>query len=279
MIRIGPAGWSYTDWKGIVYPERGRIDQLQYLSQFFRTIEINNTFYRPPAAKTSASWARRTEHNRDFRFTLKLSRHFTHEREAIDGSDVREWTDGVEPLCQAGKIGAILLQFPWSFKNDDQSRQYLVRLVEAFQSLPLVVEVRHASWDQDSVLELLSHLRVGICNVDQPVIGKSLRPHSHVTSKVSYFRFHGRNYRDWFREGAGRDARYNYLYREEEVDQQVDLVEATRDQAEDVYVIYNNHYRGQAVVNALQLRRRLEGSLTDIPEALANRYPVLSQRE
>ena len=279
MIRIGPAGWSYTDWKGIVYPERGRIDQLQYLSQFFQTIEINSTFYRPPAPKTSSSWARRTQHNRDFRFTLKLSRNFTHERKAIGGNEVREWTNGVGPLCEAGKVGAVLLQFPWSFKNDDQSRQYLVRLVEAFQSLPLVVEVRHASWDQNSVLDLLFHLRVGICNVDQPVIGKSLKPHSYATSRVGYFRFHGRNYPDWFRKGAGRDTRYNYLYREEEIDEQVDLVKATRDQAEDVYVIYNNHYRGQAVVNALQLRWRLEGSLTDIPEPLANRYPDLSQRK
>jgi uncharacterized protein YecE (DUF72 family) len=113
--------------------------------------------------------------------------------------------------------------------------------------------------------------------VDQPLIGDSLSPQCHVNSPVGYFRCHGRNYQDWFREEAGRDDCYNYLYDRQELDQQVELVEGMREQAEEVYVIYNNHYQGQAVVNALQLRHRIEGKIPSIPEPLAKAYPEMSE--
>ncbi|MDA2934049.1 DUF72 domain-containing protein [Acidobacteria bacterium AH-259-D05] len=277
MIRIGPAGWSYRDWEGIVYPRQTRFDQLRYLSQFFTTIEVNSTFYGAPRAKTTESWIQHTDHSADFRFTLKLGQNFTHQRERLDSGEVRQWKEGAAPLVVAGKLGAVLVQFPWSFKNNQESRRYLVELVGRFSELPLVVEFRHGSWGQPAVLEFLSDLRVAICSIDQPLIGNSLPAHCHVTSPIGYFRCHGRNYRDWFREDAGRDNRYNYLYSEEELDQQSDLVRGIREQAEEVYVIYNNHYRGQAVLNALQLRQRIEGSITGIPEPLLNTYPQATQ--
>ena len=275
MIRIGPAGWSYRDWEGVIYPKQARLDQLRYLVQFFDTIEINTTFYRPPTAKVAQSWVRRTEHNPNFRFTLKLGRNFTHEREDIDSGEVKEWKEGVTPLNEGGKVGAVLVQFPWSFKNNQESRQYLVKVLETFLEFPLVVEFRHGSWDQQAVLDFLRQLGVGICNIDQPLIGKSVKPGSHVTSSIGYFRCHGRNYRDWFRKEAGRDDRYNYLYSQEELDEQAELVSDMEEKVQDVYVIYNNHFRGQAVVNALQLRRRVEGKAQEVPEAVLNSYPEL----
>jgi uncharacterized protein YecE (DUF72 family) len=277
MIRIGPAGWSYRDWEGVVYPKQPRLDQLQYLSQFFTTIEINSTFYRPPTPKTGASWVRRTEHSPDFRFTVKLGRSFTHQREEMDPAEVRQWKEGVSPLLEAGKVGAVLVQFPWSFKNEHPSREYLVRLVEQFSEMPLVIEFRHASWGQPEVLDLLRDLGVGICGIDQPLISHSLPPHPDVTSDVGYFRLHGRNYDNWFRREAGRDERYNYLYNTEELDQQIDLVSTLKEKVEEVYVIYNNHFQGQAVVNALQLRHRLEGGLQQIPDPLLQTYPQVGR--
>ena len=277
MIRIGPAGWSYRDWEGVVYPKQTQLDQLRYLPEFFTTIEVNSTFYGPPRARTTQSWVERTDHAPDFRFTLKLGRNFTHQRGPFDPDEIQQWKEGAAPLGEAGKLGALLIQFPWSFKNRHESRDYLARLVEHFSEFPLVVEFRHGSWGRPEILEFLRDLGTAVCNVDQPLIGDSLSPQCHVTSPVGYFRCHGRNYHDWFREEAGRDDRYNYLYDKEELDQQYDLVEGMREQAEEVYVIYNNHYQGQAVVNALQLRQRIEGKIPGIPEPLARTYPEMSE--
>ena len=145
LIRVGVAGWSYPDWDGIVYPtgrqqRAARFDPLAFLVGFFDTIEINSTFYRPPKRNTAASWARRSESNADFRFTLKLYKSFTHERCATK-DDEKAVKDGIVPLVEAGKLGAMLLQFPWSFKNEPDSQSYLESLLDRFRDYPLVTEV------------------------------------------------------------------------------------------------------------------------------------------
>jgi uncharacterized protein YecE (DUF72 family) len=114
MIRVGPAGWSYKDWEGFVYPEKPgpKFDPLAYLARFFDTIEINSSFYRPPSASTANSWARRVAHNRGFKFTAKLYRTFTHERGTQTQKDEVDFRTGIDPLSDAGRLGALLLQFP-----------------------------------------------------------------------------------------------------------------------------------------------------------------------
>ncbi|MBI4445500.1 MAG: DUF72 domain-containing protein [Acidobacteria bacterium] len=278
MIRIGPAGWSYPDWSGIVYPVRSRFDPLEYLSHFFDTIEINNTFYRPPAPETSQKWIQRVEHNPRFRFTLKLWQNFTHLSGELNEAEVATFREGILPLQESGTLGVLLVQFPWSFKNTDEGRARLVHILETFAQFPLAVEFRHRSWNQTEIWNLLHHFQVGVCNIDQPVIGQSLRPEAHVTSAIGYLRCHGRNYRNWFREGAGRDARYDYLYSDEEIEEQAGLVRKIAEKAKDVYAIYNNHFRGQAVVNAIQLRRKLEEGFVPIPGPLAETYPELKSQ-
>lgn len=275
MIRVGPAGWSYKDWEGIVYPRKAKIDQLKYLSGFFDTIEINNTFYRPPSFRSAEDWLRRVEENRNFRFTVKLWQNFTHERGQLVPAEIKEWKEGVLPLREAQRLGAILVQFPLSFKNTDEARRHLTSVLEAFSEFPLVVEFRHRSWKEPALLKFLRQLKIGICNIDQPLIGKGIKPDTQVTSRLGYFRCHGRNYREWFRKEAGRDARYDYLYKTEELDEQTELVKAIDEQAEETYAIYNNHYRGQAAVNALQLRRRIEGKPPPVPGCLIEAYPEL----
>ena len=275
MTRIGPAGWSYQDWQGVVYPATPGLDHLRYLSGLFTTIEINNTFYHTVAPRIAESWVSRTQQNPDFRFTVKLWRNFTHQREKLNPGEVKKWKEGIRPLQEAEQLGTVLVQFPWSFKNSHESCQQLIKRIKAFSQFPLVVEFRHSSWYEEEVRNLLCRAGVGICNIDQPLIGKSIRPQSDVTSPISYFRCHGRNYRNWFREGAGRNARYNYLYNGQELNEQVDLIQDLQRKARDVYVIYNNHFRGQAAVNALQVRKQLEGRLQEIPEQLLRTYPEL----
>src|ERR1051326_5268298 len=235
MIYIGPAGWAYKDWEGTVYPQKpGRnFDPLEYLARYFNTIEINSSFYRPPAPPTTKAWAQRVEANKEFTFTAKLHRLFTHERGKAGAADEKEFHEGMAPLVKAGKLGALLLQFPWSFKNTVEDRIYLAELLEKFAEYPLVLEVRHSSWNTPAMYEWLQERGVGICNIDQPVFSKSIRPAALTTSPVGYVRLHGRNYQNWF--------------------------------------------RGQALVNAIEIEAALKEQRVPAPEPLFGVYPRLEE--
>lgn len=251
MLRIGPAGWSYKDWNGTVYPEPRPpdFDELAFIAERFNCIELNNTFYRPAAARMSESWARRTPDG--FVFTAKLWQRFTHEADDWGDAEVATYRDGLAPLREAGKLGAVLAQFAWSFRDGGASRDRLRRIADAFRDAPLVVEVRHVSWaDAPS---LFRELGIGWCNVDQPASATSIQGTAHVTSSVAYVRLHGRNAKAWFTPGAGRDDKYNYLYSEAEIGEWVEKTRRMDAEAEQTYVIANNHFRGQAVTNAVQL--------------------------
>ena len=277
-IRIGPAGWSYKDWEGVVYPRKPgtKFDPLEYLSRFFNTIEINSSFYRPPTASTTKSWAKRIATNEEFAFTAKLHRVFTHERGKATLQDEKAFREGMDVLAKAGRLGAVLVQFPWSFKNTDDERIYLAKLLERFRDYPLVVEVRHTSWNNEEVYEWLAEREVGICNIDQPVFKRSIGPAALTTSSVGYIRLHGRNYENWFREKAPRDDRYNYLYSLDELDPWLVRIKEVARQTRDTYVITNNHFRGQAVVNAVEIKSALEEEPVPAPEPLFAIYPRLS---
>ena len=279
MIYIGPAGWSYKDWEGTVYPEKpGKtFDPLEYLARFFNTIEINSSFYRPPAPSTTKAWANRVSANKQFSFSAKLHRLFTHERGKATKKDEKEFHDGMKPLVKAGKLGALLLQLPWSFKNTVEDRIYLAELLEKFSHYPLVLEVRHASWNTAAMYEWLEERGVGICNIDQPVFSKSIRPAALTTSAVGYVRLHGRNYQNWFREKAPRDERYNYLYSHDELDPWLKRIKDVAKHTRETYVITNNHFRGQAVVNALEIDASLKEKRVRAPEPLFAVYPRLKE--
>ncbi len=277
MIRYGPAGWEYRDWGGIVYPEREPrgFDRLEFLSRWFSTVEIDATFYRPFGAEVAARWCERVAAVPRFRFTAKLWRRLTHEREEPCSADeVREARAALDRLHSEGRLGAALLQFPWSFKRDQASEEWLRGLFRALAGLPLVLEVRHVSWDVPDFLAELAEAGVGIVNVDQPLFHDSIRPGARVTSPVAYVRVHGRNFKDWFRKGAGRDARYDYLYTAGELEPWAKRVEtlAASPGAPDVYVVTNNHFRGQAVANAKMLESMVEKRKVEAPAELVRAY-------
>jgi uncharacterized protein YecE (DUF72 family) len=279
MIHIGPAGWSYKDWEGTVYPQKPgkNFDPLEYLSRFFNTIEVNSSFYRPPTPSTTKAWAKRVSDNKQFTFSAKLHRLFTHERGKATSKDEKEFHDGMAPLMKAGKLGALLLQFPWSFKNTVEDRVYLAELLKKFKKYPLVLEVRHASWNTPAMYEWLQERGVGICNIDQPVFSKSIKPAALTTSSVGYVRLHGRNYQNWFREQAPRDERYNYLYSFDEMEPWLKRIKEVVKETRETYVITNNHFRGQAVVNALEIDAALKEKPVPAPEPLFSIYPRLTE--
>ncbi|MFQ5926892.1 MAG: DUF72 domain-containing protein [Terriglobia bacterium] len=277
-IRVGPAGWSYQDWAGIVYPRRrpAGFHEATYLADYFDTVEINVSFYRPLTPAMTRGWLARVASNPRFLFTAKLWQRFTHERE-YTAADVREFRQGMDVLLEAGKLGALLLQFPFSFKNTPEERGYLLELGRTLRDFPLVVEVRHASWNDAAFYETLTEDGIGFCNIDQPVIGRSLKPTEKTTAAVGYVRLHGRNYREWFADrpdDAGAE-RYNYLYSLEELKPWAARIEHVAADARLTFVITNNHFRGQAVTNALQLIHLLTQKPVRVPPPLLQHYPEL----
>ena len=277
VTRLGPAGWLYKDWEGIVYPrEKPKgFDQLRYIAEFFDTVEVNSSFYGPPLPKTTASWVRRVKDHHDFRFTAKLWKRFTHERDkAWTRDEVDQVRQGFDVMMEADRLGAVLLQFPWSFKRTEENAEWFGDVVRTFRKYPLVAEVRHTSWLAPEFLRLLAEEGVGFVNIDQPLYHNSIGPSAHVTSRVGYVRVHGRNYKDWFREKAGVEQRYNYLYK---ADQLEPWVERAREIASDhgtheVYVITNNHYKGKSVANALMMKSMLSGERVPAPSGVVEAY-------
>lgn len=276
MIRYGPAGWEYKDWAGPVYPvpEPRGFDRLAWLAGWFDTVEVNASFYRPFPAEIADRWCDRVGDAPRFRFGAKVWRRFTHEREAFGAAEVAEGRALLDRLHARQRLGAALLQFPWSFRRDAASEAWLRDLFRAFAGLPLVLEVRHASWDASEFLAELAEAGVGIVNVDQPMFHGSVAPGARVTAALAYVRVHGRNFKDWFRKGAGRDARYDYLYPPKELEPWAKRIRAMADSAwaPDVYVVTNNHFRGQAVANAKMLEALTERRRVAAPPPTAERF-------
>jgi uncharacterized protein YecE (DUF72 family) len=276
-LRFGPAGWLYKDWEGIVYPrEKPKgFDPLRYIADFFDTVEVNSTFYGPPVPRTTTSWVNRVKDHADFRFTAKLWKRFTHERDkAWTRGEVDLVRKGFDVMMDADKLGAVLLQFPWSFKRSDETREWLGDVIRTFRMYPLVVEVRHTSWLAPEFLASLEEEGVGFVNIDQPQFHKSIGPSKHVTSSVGYVRVHGRNYKEWFREKAGVEERYNYLYKPAELQPWVERASdiAASPDTREVYVVTNNHYKGKAVANALMMKSMLTGSKVPAPPGVVDAY-------
>lgn len=269
-IRVGPAGWSYTDWEGTVYPKHGsKFDHLAYLASFFDTIEINSPFYRIPPPTHAKSWVRRVAANRDFRFTTKVYKGFTHGEVEFTPDDVKEFRNYLDPLMDANRLGAILLQFPWSFKNSEESQEKLLALFRAFDAYPKALEVRHASFQNEEFVRWLDAQNVSWVNVDQPLFHDSVKPAETATGPLAYVRLHGRNYEKWFAHSESWE-RYNYLYSKDELEPWVERIEAMG-RNKDAYVITNNHFRGQAIVNAGELKDAL-GQDGKVPPQLKETY-------
>jgi len=274
-IYIGIAGWSYPDWRGIVYT-KPKIDQLEYVSKFVDCIEINSTFYRPPFERTTKLWLERTSKRPDFFFTAKLHRDFTHEGK-IDAEIVKHFHKGFEPFLEAGKLKHLLVQFKYDFADNAANRRHLSKIVDNFSdAFNLTVEVRHKSWQKSDALNFLQQLGVTVCNLDYPTGWNSFDMQHCTIGTNGYFRMHGRNVEKWFSK-AGRDETYNYYYNDEELAQIKDRIDKLAKAFESLTVIANNHYRGAELANALELKSMLTGQKQAVPEGLLRTYPNLAR--
>ena len=278
-VVVGTAGWSYADWAGRVHPDpppRG-FDPLRHLARFLDGIEINSTFYRVPSPRTAADWVRRTDGLPGFLFTAKVHRAFTHGDDAEGGpAAARAFLDALAPLREAGRLGALLLQFPWSFRDSPEARRRLARLCEHFGSERLAIEVRHASFGTPDAEAYLAALGAGVAEVDMPESPTNLGPRRRVLGPFGYFRLHGRNAAAWFDPEAGRDRRFDYLYSAAEIDAVAARVRAAAPLLPLVFVITNNHFRGQGPANSIMLRARLRGGPVPVPPELLRAFPSLA---
>jgi uncharacterized protein YecE (DUF72 family) len=298
-VRIGTAGWSYKDWDGTFYPpgmQRRKQHPLEYLARFFDTTEINTSFYGPLKPELAKLWCRKVAAvNKNFLFTAKLYRAFTHSPLAVmeptsaasirpTDEDEARTREGLDALADEGMLGALLIQFPVSFKNTSLNREYLDRLLRQFIEYPRVVEVRHSTWNDSETLAAFAQKNVGFCNIDQPLLGRSLAPTEHVTGAIGYVRLHGRNYEHWFADQGSADQgsdsdrrndRYNYLYNEKELSGWKERIQNVAERAQTTYVITNNHFESKAGVNALELKAMISGKRVLAPSTLIGKYPEL----
>jgi uncharacterized protein YecE (DUF72 family) len=308
VARIGTSGWHYPTgrgtWNGVFYPpprtrDRG-FDELRYYAEHFDTVEVNATFYGQPKPAVSRAWVERTPPG--FEFSIKLYQKFTHpkmfeervERALRDGSpdralvrelarplaaDLDEFRRGIDPLAEHGRLGAVLAQFPPSFKKGAAEESYLRDLLHALAAYPVAVELRHRSWS-DAVadtLTLLNAFNAAWVQIDEPKFRMSIRQNYLPNVRGFYYlRLHGRNAAAWWTHGAAED-RYDYLYSAEEVREFGETLDAARRIVRKAYLYTNNHFSAKSVANAVMIKAQLGEPITgDYPPQFVERYPHLA---
>ncbi len=294
-LRIGTSGWNYPSgkgtWNGIFYPRgRGRpkgFDELAFYAEHFNTVEVNSTFYGQPRAEVCRGWANRTPG--DFEFAVKLYQKFTHptmfrrprgeadrrdDRDGVRGdvrpdaidalarpndADLDEFRRGIDPLASSGKLGALLAQFPPSFKDTPESQDYLTDLLRRLASYPVAVELRHRSWSDrvGDTLGLLNGFNAAWVQIDEPKFRLSIRQNYLPNVKGFYYmRLHGRNAAQWWRHDKSED-RYDYLYSNDELKEFSETADAARRLVKKLYLYTNNHFSAKSVANAAMIKQQL----------------------
>jgi uncharacterized protein YecE (DUF72 family) len=235
---IGCSGWNYRDWRGTFYPERAPQRRwLELYAETFRTVEVNNTFYRLPRREAVEGWTRQTPE--DFTFAVKASRYLTHILRLTNlGDGIARFYEPLEPMREAGKLGPVLWQLPANFQRDD------ARLDGWLQALPdglHTIEFRHESWFAEPVMAALRAHGVALTIGDHPE-----RPFqtTQATTSWRFIRFH---------YGArGRDGNYSAT----EIDSWARRIAQWRRETT-IYAYFNNDWRGFAPANARLLASKL----------------------
>lgn len=309
-VHVGTSGWSYPSgkgkWNGLFYPATrskragtAGFDELRFYADHFDTVEVNSTFYGQPRADVTAGWAARTPDA--FQFSLKLYQKFTHPRMFRDAalksapgfedttlldmlatvtqSDIDEFRAGIDPIARAGKLAALLAQFPPSFKRTPESHEYLAWLLRLFEGYPMAIELRHSSWSDafGDTLQLLNAFGSAWVQIDEPKFRFSIRQNAlpNVTG-FYYMRLHGRNAAQWWRHDASED-RYNYLYSADELREFSDIAGAAQTLVKKAYLYTNNHFSAKSVVNAVMLKAQLGEPIEgEYPPALVAAYPEIA---
>jgi uncharacterized protein YecE (DUF72 family) len=293
-LLIGTSGYSYPGfppqgWFGAFYPEKKvkGFDELKYYSQIFNTVEINFTFYRPPSQAVAKSWVDKTP--TDFSFAIKLWQKFTHPMKIgrkssadqwhpVTQEDIDEFRSGIQPVAEAGKLGALLLQYPTGFHCAPENQEKVERVLRAFYDYPKVVELRHNSWNErPEIRALLEDNRASGVLIDEPKFASSIRQDFAAIGEIFYFRAHGRNARAWWRPKESWE-RYDYCYSRDEIKKIAERIKGATNTpgVKKGFAFFNNHARANAPANAIMLSQELDLRLKGMPsEAMLDKFPQL----
>jgi uncharacterized protein YecE (DUF72 family) len=309
-VRVGTSGWNYPSgrgtWNGVFYPKRRPrgFDELAYYAEHFDTVEVNSTFYGQPRAEVCRGWAARTPIG--FEFAIKLYQKFTHPRmfgervatqiatevpvdlrpdqdtiaalAGVNRTDIDEFRRGIEPIAAAGKLGALLAQFPPSFKDTPASREVLEGLLRAFHDYPVAVELRHSTWSDriGDTLALLNGFNAAWVQIDEPKFRLSIRQNQLPNVQGFYYmRLHGRNAAKWWKHDAAED-RYDYLYSADELKAFAETAAAAKQLVKKTYLYTNNHFSAKSVANAAMIKQQLGEPIDgEYPPEFLERYPEL----
>jgi len=185
-------------------------------------------------------------------FSVKANQEMTHQRQGKN-EVFTAFTHMLHPFIDAGKLGCVLLQFPYSFGFNRQNQNYIEFVRERLVDLPVVVEFRNADWIKPEVFDWLNSYHLGFCCVDEPQLPKLLPPVAETTSDTDYVRFHGRNAAKWWQHEHAYE-RYDYTYSTEELKDWLPKILKIDSLAKNTFVFANNHWQGQAIDTIRQLR-------------------------
>lgn len=274
-VFVGMGGWDLPPFYQYFYPPKAKkgFRKLEYYSQFFDSVEINVTFYNTALTPDHArQWLSDVAVNKDFVFTVKLFQGFTHTFEATN-DDVRAIHRLLEPIAAAGKLGGLVMQFPYSFASIPERRNYLVHLSRVFYPYRKFVELRHASWNTPSVHTLFQENDLHLVNVDLPPMKQHMPFMSTAWHGTAYFRMMGRNLRAWNRPELGE--RYNYYYDEKELADLLGRVKRLTGRSNNVFVVFHNDPEANSLVNGFQLRHLIRKPPVLVPQGMIQAFPEL----
>lgn len=251
-IRVGTSGFDYPEWREVFYPhELERKGYLGWYAGKFDTVELNFSYYRMPEERQLHEFLSKA--GKDCLFSIKAHQSLTHE--IVPGAweeALAQYRGALFPLVNAGRLGAVLFQFPPSFHYEAPRRKYLDALLRKAEGLPLVVEFRNHDWYNNRVFDALRERGVALAAIDLPDLPNMPPPMDLVTSPLAYVRLHGRNGETWW--GSDAAARYDYCYKDEELRSWTLRLKAMASNARRILVYFNNHWRGQAPHNAATLK-------------------------
>jgi uncharacterized protein YecE (DUF72 family) len=272
---IGMGGWELEPFNKLFYPPKPKKEfrKLEYYSQFFDCVEINATFHTTSFTPVHARrWIADVSGNSNFMFTVKLFQGFTHTLDATM-EDVRSVQKLLDVLASAGKLGGVLMQFPYNFTNLSERRKYLMQFSKVFKPYRVFVEMRHNSWNSPLMYNYFQENRLHLVNVDLPQVKQNMPFNAQAWNGAAYFRMMGRN--PAYGEHTGSE-RNNYLYNERELEHLSYYVEKVKANGNTVFVVFHNEPEANSLKNGFQLRHLTRHKhRVLVPQNFVNNFPAL----
>ena len=285
---VGTSGYYFDDWVGRFNPpkatkrqqsemsagQRDAQDRLRFYQRYFSFVEINNTFYREPDIANFLDIERRSKPA--MKYAVKVHREISHTKTWDTEAGQRMMSDhitAVSPLVETGRFFSFLIQLEDRVVRSRKRLEYLLHVADVAtrSKIDVHIEFRHISWHEMHPLQALKDAGVGICNTEIPPLRHAFPLKTYATTDKGYVRYSGRNLDHWYprqeqktsrQRTEARNARYDYLYSKEEVEERGTGQLELGLKVSSVAIAWNNHYNISAVHNAISNVHQLKMKLT-----------------